>query len=53
MNTVFLPNDMNDVQKHLRENRGNKAKQKLLDIFNQSWKLGSIPQSWKYAYMIQ
>ena len=61
MNKAFLPNEMNDVLKHLRDrkspgpdkvsnemlkkNLGNKAKQKLLDIFNQRWKLGSVPQS--------
>ena len=67
MNKPFLPNEMNDVLKNLRDrkspgpdkisnemlkNLGDKAKQKLLKIFNQSWKLGSVPQSWKDAHMI-
>ena len=67
MNKEFLPNEMNDILKNLRDrkspgpdkvsnemlkNLGNKAKQKLLDIFNQSWKLGSVPQSWKDANML-
>lgn len=38
----------NEMIQHL----GNTALQKLLDIFNQSWKTGQVPQCWKEATMI-
>ena len=41
-------NITNEMLQHL----GNKALQKLLDIFNLSWNKGQLPQIWKEARMI-
>ena len=38
----------NEMLKYL----GNTALQKLLDIFNHSWKSGEVPQCWREATMI-
>ena len=38
----------NDLLQHL----GTKAKQKLLKLYNKSWKTGIIPQTWKKATMM-
>ncbi|KAL8604432.1 hypothetical protein ACOMHN_042261 [Nucella lapillus] len=38
----------NEMLKHL----GTKAKTKLLTLFNNSWKTGHVPQSWREAYMV-
>ena len=38
----------NEMLKHI----GTKAKSKLLGIFNNSWKTGHVPQSWREADMV-
>ena len=38
----------NEMIQHL----GNKAKDKLLEIFNLTWTKGDVPQMWREAYMI-
>ena len=67
MDSLFLPKEMNDAITRLREkkspgpdkisnemlkNLGEKARKKLLDLLNQSWKLGQVPQAWKDGNMI-
>jgi hypothetical protein len=39
---------INEMIQHL----GNATKQKLLDIYNLSWRSGQVPQCWKEATMI-
>ena len=41
-----------DITNEMLSHLGNTAQQKLLDIFNLSWKTGQVPQSWKEATMI-
>ena len=40
------------ITNEMLEHLGTKAKSKLLGIFNNSWKTGHIPQSWREADMV-
>ncbi|GBN19376.1 hypothetical protein AVEN_152276-1 [Araneus ventricosus] len=40
------------IHGHMLENLGCIGKQKLLDIFNFSWRKGHLPQEWKKAIII-
>ena len=40
------------ITNELLEHLGTKAKSKLLGIFNNSWKTGHVPQSWREADMV-
>jgi ribonuclease HI/endonuclease/exonuclease/phosphatase family metal-dependent hydrolase len=40
------------ITNEMIQHMGNTALQKLLDIYNQSWKQGQVPQCWKKATMI-
>ena len=40
------------ITNEMLEHHGSKTKSKLLGIFNNSWKTGHVPQSWREADMV-
>nr|KAG5704148.1 hypothetical protein BaRGS_009678 [Batillaria attramentaria] len=67
MNKPFTMTELNDAVRTLKEKKspgpdkvtnemlehlGTKAKAKLLAVFNNSWKTGHVPQSWREADMV-
>ncbi|UYV63814.1 hypothetical protein LAZ67_2005741 [Cordylochernes scorpioides] len=58
---VSIPRENNDLNKtpgpdgihgQMISNLGKNGKERLLDIFNNSWKTGKLPQDWKTATII-
>ena len=67
MDKPFSPSELDDALRQLKPNKspgpdkitnemlqhlGDKAKSTLLKIFNNSWRTGHVPQSWREANMI-